>query len=202
MQKLLKRPRYKLSKQSGARAPAAQQQGRAESKASALSRRGKKSNASTISRLRIEPVIDYGFLTELVGFWIRRGNNKVLKSFHLHLSGLRLRPVEVATLLILESNTDLSQIVLASVLGTDQSTLVGLLANLEQRGVISRRRSGPDRRFQVVKLSKKGHQMLETAKKQLTEHNAALLSALSQSERQTMLALLKKFVYASSVKNK
>jgi DNA-binding MarR family transcriptional regulator len=194
LQKLLKRSRDKFAKQNSARAPEAQQQGRAESKASTLSRRGKRNTVSTISRLRAEPVADYGFLTELVGFWIRRGNNVVLKSFQLHLSGLRLRPVEVATLLILESNTELSQIVLATVLGTDQSTLVGLLANLEQRGVISRRRSGLDRRFQVAKLSKKGHQILEAIKKQLAEHNAALLSALSQSERKTMLMLLKKFV--------
>jgi DNA-binding MarR family transcriptional regulator len=202
LQKLLKRSRYKLSKQSGVRAPEAQQQVKAKSEASALSPRGKKSTASTISRLRVEPVVDYGFLTGLVGFWIRRGNNKVLTSFHVHLSDLRLRPVEVATLLILESNTELSQIVLAAILGSDQSTLVGVLANLEQRGVISRRRSGPDRRFQVVKLSKKGHQMLDAVKNQLTERNAALLSALSQSERQTMLALLKKFVCASSVECK
>jgi DNA-binding MarR family transcriptional regulator len=162
----------------------------------ALPRGDRKTTGSAASRLSAGPIIDYGFLTGLVGFWIRRGNGKVLKSFDQHLSSLQLRPVEVATLLILESNADLSQISLAAALGTDQSTLVGLLANLEQRGVISRRRSQPDRRFQVVNLSRKGHQMLQAVKKGLAQHNAGLLRALSPSERHTLLALLNKFICA------
>ena len=142
----------------------------------------------------VKTAIDYGFMAGLAGFWIRRANNRVLRSFDQHMSSLQFRPVEVATLLILESNSGLSQISLAAALITDQSTLVGLLMKLEQRGLIERHRSGPDRRFQVVNLSPKGRRALKEVKKHLDQHNSALLDALSPTERATLFALLKKFL--------
>ncbi len=67
---------------------------------------------------------DYDVLVDLVGFWIRRAQVKVLRSFARHLEDHGLSPTEVAALILMSSNDGLSQIALASALDADQSTVV------------------------------------------------------------------------------
>jgi DNA-binding MarR family transcriptional regulator len=138
--------------------------------------------------------IDYGVLVSLVGFWIRRANIHVLRSFGRHLGDLDLRPVEVATLIILGSNAGLSQIALAAALGTDQSTLVGLLARLEERKLIDRKRLPADRRFHEVTLTRGGRAMVRSLETRLAEHDAATLRPLAAEERPVLISLLRRLL--------
>ncbi len=137
--------------------------------------------------------IDYGVLTELVGFWVRRAEVRALQSFHQHLARWEVSPTEVATLIIVESNPGLSQIELAGALNTDQSTVVSPLDRLEKRGLIRRTRLARDRRYQVLHLTKTGSATVREIKKALAEHHGHLTEGFSDQERRTLMDLLRRF---------
>jgi DNA-binding MarR family transcriptional regulator len=137
---------------------------------------------------------DYDVLVDLVGFWIRRAQVKVLRSFARHLENYELSPTEVAALILMSANDGLSQIALASALDADQSTVVNMLLALEQRNMISRIRHPKDRRYQVLSLTADGSKTVERVKTALKRHNQSLQEKLSPAERKTLLALLKRFV--------
>src|SRR3990172_8842551 len=92
--------------------------------------------------------VDYDLLVDLVGFWIRRAQVKVLRSFARHLGEYKMTPKEVAALILMGANKGLSQIALAAALNADQSTIVNMSVRLERRKMISRIRLSKDRRYQ------------------------------------------------------
>lgn len=140
--------------------------------------------------------VDYGLLRDLVGFWIRRAEVKVLRSFAAHLGRIGVTPTEVAALILMGSNKRMSQIALAEALGTDQSTVVNLLAALERRGLISRSRDLHDRRYQLLSLTVEGRATLRRSKSALARHNDAMQARLSAAERTALMHALRRFVEA------
>jgi DNA-binding MarR family transcriptional regulator len=138
--------------------------------------------------------VDYDVLPGLLGFWIRRAQVKVLRSFDLHLAGFAMTPAEVAARILTGANEGLSQIALAEALDADQSTVVNLLVGLERRGMISRVRLPEDRRYQVLSLTSAGRESLRAIKAALARHNRSLQRELAASEGKTLLALLRRFV--------
>ena len=152
--------------------------------------------ASPIDTLRPIEGISYDLLPSLAGFWLRRLQIKLLKSYEAHLGELKLRPVEAALLLILQNNKDLTQNTLAAALSTDQSTMVGISMRLEERGFIERCRQADDRRYQVLNLTSAGRKTTVIIKKHLSAHNENILRHLSLKERETLFALLSKVVVA------
>lgn len=139
---------------------------------------------------------DYDVLVGLVGFWIRRAQVKVLRSFERHLDKFKVTPTEVAALILMGANDGLSQIALAAALDADQSTVVNLLVSLERRGMISRIRLPQDRRYQVLSLTRAGRESLRGIKLALAQHNRSLQRPLSAQEKKALLALLRRFVEA------
>ena len=140
--------------------------------------------------------VDYEVLRDLVGFWIRRAEVKVLRSFGAHLGRIGVTPTEVAALILMGSNKRMSQISLAEALGTDQSTVVNLLSGLERRELISRTRDLHDRRYHVLSLTAAGRTTLRRSKAALARHNDAMQAGLSAAERATLIDALRRFVEA------
>ncbi len=143
---------------------------------------------------RLAPVrdVNYDFLIKHAGFWLRRAQLTVMKSFEQHLGELKLRPVEAAALVLIGKNRGLSQSSLTAALGTDQSSMVGISTRLEERGLIERRRLMPDRRFQILDLTKDGELAVVAVKEGLSVHNKNVLRNLSPAERDLLIQLLKK----------
>jgi DNA-binding MarR family transcriptional regulator len=137
---------------------------------------------------------NYDVLYELLGFWIRRAQVKVLRSFARHLEQYELSPTEVAALILMGANEGLSQIALASALDADQSTVVNMLVSLERRNMMSRVRLPKDRRYQVLSLTPAGTETVQRIKSVLAQHNQALQEKLSADERKALLVLLRRFV--------
>ena len=140
--------------------------------------------------------VDYGVLHGLVGFWIRRAEVKVLRSFANHVEPVGMRPTEVAALILVGSNRGLCQIDLAAALATDQSTVVNLLSGLERRNLISRIRDIEDRRYHVLSLTQEGRTTLRRIKAALARHNDAIQAGLSDRDKVTLIAALRQFVEA------
>ena len=79
---------------------------------------------------------------------------------------------------------------LADALSLDPSNVVGLLNELEERQLITRRRDRADRRRHIVELSALGQDELGRAYARLSSVEDNLLGALSAEERDTLYSLL------------
>ena len=106
------------------------------------------------------------------------------------LEALGLRPRHLVTLTMLRDHGDSGQQLLADILLIDRTNLVGLLNELEQAGLVLRRRAAEDRRRHVVELTEAGHQKLAEAELALAAVENEILSALSHDERETLYQLL------------
>jgi DNA-binding MarR family transcriptional regulator len=109
-----------------------------------------------------------------------------------------LRPRHLIALKLLSERGPASQQSLAEALSLDPSNVVGLLNELEERELITRRRDPNDRRRHIVELSHLGEDELALAYVRLSHVEDDLLSALSTEERATLYQLLVRAVGAKS----
>lgn len=73
-----------------------------------------------------------------------------------------------------------------------QSTTVGIIARLEQKGFVKSFSDHADRRVKLVQITQAGLDCLEASTKGRNEAEAALLSALTETEKEIFHVLLKK----------
>ena len=101
-----------------------------------------------------------------------------------------LSPYHYAILALLDEGVPETQAAIADSLGYDRGTLVGLLDELEEKGLVERRRDPDDRRRQMVSLTPKGEQALTRLRTLAKEVDDAFLEPLTASERKTLRSLL------------
>ena len=109
-----------------------------------------------------------------------------------------LRPRHLIALKLLSERGPANQQGLSEALSLDPSNVVGLLNELEERGLITRRRDRADRRRHIVELSSLGEDELALAYARLSDVEDDLLSALNAEERATLYDLLVRAVGAKS----
>jgi DNA-binding MarR family transcriptional regulator len=109
-----------------------------------------------------------------------------------------LRPRHLIALQLLNQRGPANQHGLAEALSLDPSNVVGLLNELEERGLITRRRDRADRRRHIVELSALGEDELALAYARLRDVEDDLLGVLSPAERATLYDLLVRAVGAKS----
>ena len=109
-----------------------------------------------------------------------------------------LRPRHLIALRLFRERGPMPQHGLGEALCLDPSNVVGLLNELEERGLITRRRDTADRRRHIVELSPTGAAELAASDARLGLVEDELLKALSPEERTTLHALLLRSVGAAS----
>lgn len=108
-----------------------------------------------------------------------------------------LRPRHVVALRLLYERGPMLQHALGGALSLDPSNVVGLLNELEERGLIERRRDPADRRRHIVSLSAAGSAELARTYVRLGLAEDEMFSALSANERATLYELLVRAVGAA-----
>ena len=103
---------------------------------------------------------------------------------------LGLRPRQLLALNQLRERGPSPQHTLVDLLGIDASNLVALLNELEDAGLIVRRRDRADRRRGIIELSEHGEQLLDDLARALQRIDDELLTTLTSDERATLNALL------------
>ena len=142
-----------------------------------------------MSRRRELPAsaLDQGLLPELIGYRLRLAQQAVFRDFAASVPGLS--PGRVGMLLLIEANPGVTQSRLAHAVSRDRSTMVGVLDQLEAKGLIERRR-GADRRTNGVWLTRAGRTVLARAKRAIAIHERRVAARLSPVERAQLLDLL------------
>jgi DNA-binding MarR family transcriptional regulator len=103
-----------------------------------------------------------------------------------------VRPVEFTILQLIDENPAATATKLAKALAITTPGVTLWLDRLEERGLVSRERSGTDRRSQHLSCTKKGKTLLRSALDQLLEGELQMLSSLTLGERQLLVELLQK----------
>lgn len=128
------------------------------------------------------------------GHLIRRLNQISVALFMDRMAqvGIKLTPVQFATLTMIEANPGLDQASLAGLIAYDRATLGKVIDRLDARGLVQRRISEQDRRAKCLRLSAAGQSLLDSARPHVEAIQPEMLPGLSPSEQEQLIHLLKK----------
>jgi len=130
-----------------------------------------------------------GALPDLLGYRLRLAQQAVFRDFAASVQGLS--PGRVGLLIYIDANPGVTQSRLAEAARRDRSTMVGVLDQLEARGLLERRR-GEDRRTNGLWLTRAGRALLARALRGIARHERRIASRLRAAERRQLLDLLAK----------
>jgi DNA-binding MarR family transcriptional regulator len=117
------------------------------------------------------------------------GNHAAMK-FAERLEPLGFAPQHAGIFRILAQNPGVSQQDLASTLNMHASRLVGILDELQQRGLVERRPSERDRRLYALHLTSDGERALRQIGEAARDHHQALMAGLSADQQKQLTELL------------
>ena len=137
-----------------------------------------------LPRFPEELVASTAFLLKRLGFTAKEQAVRAYEE-----SGLT--PYHHAILVALDDeDTHETQGSIADALGYDRGQLVGLLDELEERGLVERRRDPADRRRQLVSITPEGRKALNQLRRLAQRLEDDLLAPLDPAEQRRLHALL------------
>jgi DNA-binding MarR family transcriptional regulator len=128
---------------------------------------------------------DFGFLLVQLGFHIAR-------TFKERLAPLGLEPRHFGMLTRLAANEGKSQQAIGELIGLNPTRMVFLVDELEQRGLVERRRNPADRRSYALYLTEPGRAKLREAQQAGSGHDHQLGASLTGAQRKQLTALLRR----------
>ena len=138
---------------------------------------------SPTARLPDELVASTVFLLKRLGFAARDEALKAYEETGLH-------PYHHAVLAVLDEGSRETQGAIADALGYDRGQLVGLLDELEERGLVERKRDPADRRRHIVRVTPAGKRTLVKLRALARRLEDDLLQPLDAEERAQLHALM------------
>lgn len=135
------------------------------------------------------------------GHLIRRLNQISVSVFSERVgeAGHDVTPVQFAALNAIEADPGLDQARLAGLIAYDRVTIGGVVDRLVQKGYVKRTVSRRDRRARELELTPAGKETLAMLRPVVRRIQNEIIGGLTDEEKQTFLALLKKTADAGNV---
>lgn len=152
-----------------------------------------------MSTRQVEPasanaaVVLYGSMADEVGFCLRRAQVAAFKHFARTVTAAEeITPGLYGMLQVIANNPGLSQSALAVAMDVDRSSIVKVIDQLEERGLIVRDAAPADRRRYRLRMTSTGTQLLKRIQKAVMRQDQEFSARLASTERATLIALLKR----------
>jgi DNA-binding MarR family transcriptional regulator len=131
------------------------------------------------------------------GFLLSRMGMVAQKQFAERLEALGLTTRMWGALNVLDAEGAITQHALGKCVGTDPSSMVSTIDELEARGLVERRRHPSDRRAHALHVTAKGRQTLTRGRELARRAQDELLAPLNAEERKQLHALLLRLALAT-----
>jgi DNA-binding MarR family transcriptional regulator len=142
--------------------------------------------------LRRKGAVETTPLNGYVGYALRRAQGVIFADFIHTLAELDLRPGQFAVLILIDQNPGTSQSSISSALGIQKANFVATIAELEDRGLVRRRKSESDGRTYSLGLTAKGRSVLRHAAELQSVHEARVVEQIGSEGRLQLLSLLER----------
>ncbi len=137
--------------------------------------------------------IDLGPLPRLSGFVLRLAQLAVFADFIDACGRLDIRPGQYSVLTLIEHNPGINQTELSGALAIKRANLVGMINEMEARGLAERRRAAGDQRTFGMFLTDRGIGLMKDLHATVREHERRVTKRLGKSGRDQLFALLSTF---------
>ena len=133
---------------------------------------------------------DWGQLADTVGPRVRLLRNALAARSIAALEEFALPTGSLTVLSLIAANPGSNQTLLAKAAGLNKSALVGIVDELEKRGLAARDRSASDRRRNQLTVTPAGEAASKTMFERVREGEDLLRAALGAADHRQLLALL------------
>ncbi len=137
--------------------------------------------------------ISVGPMADELGFHLRRSQIAAFKVFAQTVTAAEgITPGLYGMLQVIANNPGLSQSALAEAMEVDRSSIVKVVNQLEEKGLIARDASPTDRRSYCLRMKPEGKLALKRIEEAVMHQDRQFAAALSAAERATLIDLLKR----------
>ncbi|MFC4068965.1 MarR family winged helix-turn-helix transcriptional regulator [Actinoplanes subglobosus] len=136
-------------------------------------------------------------LSERANFLLSQLGFHVAQTFAARLAPLGIAPNHFGLLMHLDRGEGRTQQQLADAVGVHRKVMVGLIDDLERRGLVERRRHPADRRAHALHLTEAARELLPHARDIADRHEDEMLAGLEPAERTQLLAMLQRIAERS-----
>jgi len=143
-------------------------------------------NAPTLQHM------DWGELRNGVGTSVRLLRNELVNRIVEAYAPFSLRSGALSTMVLIKANPDCSQSEVAREVAMDDSAMVAIIDDLEQRGLAQRSRSTRDRRRNSLSLTPEGERVMAQMIGCAMAVERPIREALTAEELETMVSLLRR----------
>lgn len=137
--------------------------------------------------------MDLGVLEGNVGYHMRKAVLASQSSF-LRESGVKLMTGQYSVMEIISQNPGRTQSAVAWAAGLDRSSLVPILNQFENNGLITREPVERDKRAYAVSLTDKGQAELAALRVKISQMEENFINGMGAKNHQHLIKLLKKFM--------
>jgi DNA-binding MarR family transcriptional regulator len=129
-------------------------------------------------------------LSSRPGYLVRRLHQIHSAIFYEECREFRITPVQYGLITALQQHPGSDQVTLGREVGIDRTNVADVLERLAERGLITRSRSGRDRRSMLAYLTPEGQKIADDMYKSMQRAQERLLKPLQPEFRSAFLAML------------
>lgn len=136
--------------------------------------------------------IDYGQLSTLLGYQLRRAHTRLFQGVRDRVGGQYVTPGQYSLLVLIARNEGLNQVELAAAAGIERASLGETVDRFQKAGWVERLPSPHDSRSYALHLTPAGQELISNMEPEIRAHEQEMATPLTAEEFKTLLKLLAK----------